>query len=161
MDVATLSDSELARLANAVRVEQDRRQNEALVEKQVIEAVKKIQRAAGTRPRPARPYVQPVGAHDAYTRGDTVVWDGGLWESCLAVNVWPPQSVAGAWARIGDAPTTEPDGDREDAPEWVPGLAMVAGDRVSYQGSVYRVVQGHTAQAGWAPPSVPALFRKI
>ncbi|OFS67509.1 carbohydrate-binding protein [Trueperella sp. HMSC08H06] len=161
MDVAELSDSELAQLANAVRVEQDRRQNEALVEKQIIEAVKKIQLEDGTRPRPARPYVQPVGAHDAYTRGDTVVWDGGLWESQLAVNVWPPQSVAGAWERIGVAPTNEPDGEREGAPEWVPGLAMVAGDLVSYQGSVYRVVQAHTAQVGWEPQAVPALFSKI
>lgn len=161
MDVTTLSDSELARLANAVRVEQERRQNEALVEKQVIEAVKKIQLAAGTRPRPARPYVQPVGAHDAYTRGDTVVWDGGLWESCLAVNVWPPQSVAGAWERIGDAPTTEPDGDREDAPAWAPGLPVHAGDIVAHDGALYRVVQAHTTQAGWEPPAVPALFTRI
>ena len=34
-------------------------------------------------------------------------------------------------------------------------------DRVQYEGKLYRCVQWHTAQAGWEPPKVPALWTEI
>ena len=42
---------------------------------------------------------QPQGAHDAYRRGDRVLYEGRLWESTADGNVWAP-GVAG-WTEVG------------------------------------------------------------
>lgn len=34
------------------------------------------------------------------------------------------------------------------------------GDLREYSGVIYRVLQAHTTQAGWAPPVVPALWAR-
>lgn len=39
-------------------------------------------------------------------------------------------------------------------------LAYKTGDLVTYQGSTYKCLQGHTSQAGWEPPAVPAMWQK-
>ncbi|MEV0009221.1 carbohydrate-binding protein [Streptomyces sp. NPDC047973] len=52
-------------------------------------------------------------------------------------------------------PPTEPDG------TWVAGTSYAAGATVTYGGVTYRCLQGHTAQAGWQPPNVPALWQRI
>ena len=36
-----------------------------------------------------------------------------------------------------------------------------AGERVQHRGVLYKVLQAHTAQAGWEPDAVPALFAKV
>lgn len=46
-------------------------------------------------------------------------------------------------------------------PAWVVGMLCTAGDRLQYDGKLYRVEQTHTSQAGWEPPMVPALFTEI
>lgn len=40
-------------------------------------------------------------------------------------------------------------------------VAYGVGDLVRHDGAVFRVVQAHTSQAGWAPPVVPALFAPV
>jgi protocatechuate 3,4-dioxygenase beta subunit len=42
---------------------------------------------------------------------------------------------------------------------WSPGTSYAAGNQVTYNGATYVCLQGHVAQAGWEPPSVPALWR--
>ncbi|GAA3392341.1 carbohydrate-binding protein [Streptomyces roseoviridis] len=42
---------------------------------------------------------------------------------------------------------------------WAAGTAYRAGDAVTYAGRGYVCLQAHTAQPGWEPPSVPALWR--
>ncbi|MEU7020555.1 carbohydrate-binding protein [Streptomyces sp. NPDC046203] len=42
---------------------------------------------------------------------------------------------------------------------WAVGTAYRAGDTVTYGGRAYVCLQAHTAQPGWEPPSVPALWR--
>ncbi|MEA5358613.1 dioxygenase [Amycolatopsis sp., V23-08] len=42
---------------------------------------------------------------------------------------------------------------------WAAGTAYAAGARVTYGGRDYVCLQGHTAQPGWEPPNVPALWR--
>ncbi|MEU2060308.1 carbohydrate-binding protein [Streptomyces sp. NPDC013455] len=42
---------------------------------------------------------------------------------------------------------------------WTVGVAYRAGDRVTYAGRGYVCLQPHTAQPGWEPPAVPALWR--
>lgn len=44
---------------------------------------------------------------------------------------------------------------------WEPGKAYSAGERVTYDGTLYKVSQAHTSQAGWAPGTAPSLFAEI
>ena len=44
---------------------------------------------------------------------------------------------------------------------WTPGVALKVGTVVAYQNVDYRVIQAHTTQASWTPPSVPALFDRV
>ncbi|MGW4791880.1 carbohydrate-binding protein [Nonomuraea sp. NPDC004297] len=44
---------------------------------------------------------------------------------------------------------------------WAAGTAYAAGATVTYGGATYRCLQGHTAQAGWEPPNVPALWQRV
>ncbi|MEU3295023.1 carbohydrate-binding protein [Streptomyces longwoodensis] len=53
----------------------------------------------------------------------------------------------------GPGPSPSPGG------TWAVGTAYRAGDRVTYAGRAYVCLQAHTAQPGWEPPSVPALWR--
>ena len=43
-------------------------------------------------------------------------------------------------------------------PQWVVGHDYVVGERLQYNGVLYRVVQAHTSQADWTPDITPALF---
>lgn len=44
------------------------------------------------------------------------------------------------------------------ASPWAPNTAYAANDLVTYGGSTYKCVQGHTSLTGWEPPNVPALW---
>ncbi|MCB5165840.1 M20/M25/M40 family metallo-hydrolase [Streptomyces bambusae] len=44
---------------------------------------------------------------------------------------------------------------------WKVGGTYAAGDVVTYEGVRYRCIQGHTANPGWEPPNVPALWGRI
>ncbi|MFJ8045229.1 M28 family peptidase [Kitasatospora sp. NPDC096147] len=44
---------------------------------------------------------------------------------------------------------------------WAAGTTYAAGDVVTYNGVSYRCIQGHTAQVGWEPPIVPALWGRV
>lgn len=46
-------------------------------------------------------------------------------------------------------------------PAWSVGVAYAKDERVQYDGKLYRVVQAHTSQADWTPPTVPALFTEV
>ncbi|GAA0596871.1 carbohydrate-binding protein [Streptomyces crystallinus] len=41
---------------------------------------------------------------------------------------------------------------------WAVGTSYRSGDRVTYGGRTYACLQAHTAQPGWEPPNVPALW---
>lgn len=43
-------------------------------------------------------------------------------------------------------------------PAWVAGTVYAVDERVQYAGTLYRVVQAHTAQEDWTPDVTPALF---
>ncbi|MFF4779201.1 carbohydrate-binding protein [Microtetraspora fusca] len=53
------------------------------------------------------------------------------------------------------SPSTPPGG------TWSAGTTYQAGATVTYGGSTYRCLQGHTAQVGWEPPNVPALWQRV
>ncbi len=46
-------------------------------------------------------------------------------------------------------------------PEWEPGKAYAVGNKLTRVGKLYKAIQAHTAQVGWEPENVPALFTEI
>jgi chitodextrinase len=46
-------------------------------------------------------------------------------------------------------------------PHWNPSAHYEDGDRVCYEGRLYKVKQGHDAQATWNPVDATALFAEI
>lgn len=46
-------------------------------------------------------------------------------------------------------------------PPWSVGKSYTTGDRVQYEGTLYKCVQAHTSQADWTPPATPALWTAV
>lgn len=46
-------------------------------------------------------------------------------------------------------------------PRWSGEAVYELGQRVRYEGSLYRCLQGHTAQSGWTPAAAPSLWAKV
>lgn len=51
-----------------------------------------------------KPWVQPVGAHDAIKKGDRRTFEGHLWESRYDGNVWSPAVLPSWWIDLGVYP---------------------------------------------------------
>ena len=86
--------------------------------------------------------------------GDVLAWDGTLVEVIQAHTAqadWTPDKVP-ALFRIHRTP---------EMTEWQPGIAVKAGEKLTYKGATYEVVQSHRTQAGWEPDRVPSLWRKV
>ena len=86
--------------------------------------------------------------------GDVLAWDGTLVEVIQGHTTqadWTPDKVP-ALFRIHRTP---------EMTEWQPGIAVKAGEKLTYKGATYEVVQSHRTQAGWEPDRVPSLWKKI
>ena len=46
------------------------------------------------------PFVQPMGAADAYSVGDRVTFEGAVWESVIDANVWSPTAYPAGWRKV-------------------------------------------------------------
>ena len=46
-------------------------------------------------------------------------------------------------------------------PAWRVDKTYVTGERVLYDGVLYKVLQDHTSQASWAPDTAPSIFTKV
>jgi protocatechuate 3,4-dioxygenase beta subunit len=66
----------------------------------------------------------------------------------------PPPTTTPPTSTTAPTTATPPGGT-----SWTAGTAYAAGARVTYGGQGYVCLQGHTAQPGWEPPAVPALWR--
>ena len=57
------------------------------------------------------------------------------------------------------------DGEALEAPElfreWDGGAVYETGQRVRYEGILYRCLMDHTAQPGWTPPAAPSLWARV
>lgn len=67
---------------------------------------------------------------------------------------------------IEQAAVSLPDTDAIEAVELFPawngeGVEYAIGDRVSYQGDLYKVIMGHTSQSDWTPDAAVSLFVKV
>lgn len=49
----------------------------------------------------------------------------------------------------------------EFAPEWNLNAGFSAGQRVNYNGTLYKCLQSHTSQASWTPEAAPSLWAKV
>ena len=86
--------------------------------------------------------------------GDVLAWDGTLVEVPQAHTTqadWTPDVVP-ALFRVYRSPAMT---------AWVAGITVAAGERFTFGGATYEVVQAHTTQKGWEPDKVPALWRKV
>lgn len=109
-------------------------------------------------------WVQPVGATDAYNKGDVVEHNGVKWVSDIDANVWEP-GVYG-WTKQSDAtnPTepTEPDTPSADVPDFVQPTgahdAYAKGDKVKYNGKVYESLIDNNV---YSPDAYPAGWKEI
>lgn len=45
-------------------------------------------------------FVQPTGGHDAYKKGDRVMFKGEVWESTIDNNVWSPETYPQGWTKV-------------------------------------------------------------
>ncbi|MFF4416231.1 carbohydrate-binding protein [Streptosporangium sp. NPDC001559] len=61
----------------------------------------------------------------------------------------------------GPSPTPTSTSTQNPGGTWAAGTAYSAGSTVTYGGSTYRCLQGHTAMPGWEPPNVPALWQRV
>lgn len=43
---------------------------------------------------------QPTGAHDAYNKGDRVVYNGSVYESTIDGNSWSPEAYPAGWTLV-------------------------------------------------------------
>lgn len=107
-----------------------------------------------------------------YHEGDVVSYDGKLVRSThQGLNHWEPGTLAfdgRIWEVIGDATETQPEAteDKETteqptALEWKPNIAVKPGERYTFQGDIYEVIQAHTSASHWPPNAVPALYKKV
>lgn len=111
---------------------------------------------------------QPSGAHDAYSAGDIVNYNGTLYQSTINGNAWSPDVYPAGWTVYEAAtepeepkpePEPEPDPEPEEPttyPEWVQPTgahdAYNTGDIVNYNGTLYKsVIDGNV----WAPDAYP------
>lgn len=46
-------------------------------------------------------------------------------------------------------------------PMWSTGTAYAVGDRVQYNGTLYKCIQAHTSQTDWMPSATPALWKTV
>ncbi|MFG3704486.1 carbohydrate-binding protein [Micromonospora sp. NPDC047670] len=61
----------------------------------------------------------------------------------------------------GPTPTPTSTGNPPGGTTWQVGAVYATGATVDYAGVSYRCLQGHTAQPGWEPPNVPALWQRV
>ena len=108
-------------------------------------------------------WVQPVGATDAYNKGDVVEHNGAKWVSDIDANVWEP-GVYG-WTKQGDTQPTEPetpDTPTDNIKDFVQPTGAhdtyAKGDKVRFNGKVYESLIDNNA---YSPSAYPAGWKEI
>lgn len=180
VDVVPMTDSQLTDLQAAIRAEQDRRRAEPHVDSARAELVSDLRDAGTVTGPPAATPETPAGDVPAwaspgtdhlamYLLGDVVAHSGRIWESAHhGLNHWEPGSQGIDWRIWRDiTPVEEPD-EPTDPEEptgpaaWDPqGYPYKVGDRLTYLGVVYEVVQSHTSAGHWTPDVVASLYKVI
>lgn len=108
-------------------------------------------------------WVQPVGATDAYNKGDVVEHNGAKWVSDIDANVWEP-GVYG-WTKQSNPQPTEPETPTpptDNIKEFVQPTgahdSYAKGDKVRFNGKVYESLIDNNA---YSPSEYPAGWKEI
>lgn len=108
------------------------------------------------------PYNQPLGATDAYMKGDKVSFEGAYYQSTIDYNVWSPTAYPQGWTKLDDAgevPEPEPG---DEYPEFVQPTgahdAYNIGDKVTYNGHRYECLTNGNA---YSPDAYPQGWKQI
>lgn len=115
---------------------------------------------------------QPSGAHDCYSSGDIVNYNGTLYQSTIDGNVWSPDVYPAGWtvyeaATAPEEPEPEPEEptpepEPEAYPEFVQPTgahdAYNTGDRVTYNGKVYESTMDGNV---WSPDAYPDGWEEV
>jgi hypothetical protein len=149
MDLTTLTDPDLEALRVDVLNEQDRRRIITEAPARADQLAQQYESIMGDAP--ATPWADLT---DRVGPGQRIVWtDGETY-----------RNISRAWLNTNDTPETYPQGWSQetglppDVAPFIVGEAVKVDDLRAYEGTVYRVLQAHTTQAGWTPPVVPALW---
>lgn len=109
------------------------------------------------------PFSQPLGATDAYMKGDKVSFEGTYYQSNIDYNVWSPTAYPQGWTKldgIGESP--EPGGDDDEYPAFVQPTgahdAYNIGDKVTYNGHRYECTMNNNA---YSPDAYPQGWKQI
>lgn len=105
-------------------------------------------------------FVQPTGAHDVYSAGDKVTYNGKKYESLIDNNAWSPEAYPYGWKLVEES--TGDNTSSDGYPEFVQPTgahdAYSTGDKVIYNGSVYKsLINANT----WSPDAYPAGWELI
>lgn len=66
-----------------------------------VRSIEKMLNGDSVSPGVASDWVQPTGSHDAYMRGDRVIFvDGNVYESLIDANVWSPEVYPAGWRKL-------------------------------------------------------------
>ena len=104
------------------------------------------------------PWVQPLGATDAYKKGDAVTHGGKTWVSDIDANVWEPGVYGWSEQSGGSEGPDEPQGAQEWAQPTGAHDAYGIGDEVTHNGHLWR----STADGNvWAPGTVGAPWEDL
>ena len=125
-------------------------------------------------------WTQPLCAVDAYNLGDIVSYNGKLYKSIIATNVWSPDAYPAGWEEYtestsgGDSgetggsgsETTEPTEPDTPSTETIPDFvqptgahdAYKKGDKVKFEGKVYEsLIDSNT----YSPSDYPAGWKEV
>lgn len=113
---------------------------------------------------------QRTGRHILYTIWQRVVGSEEAFYSCSDID-FGGGGTPGPEPSPDPSPTTSPTSSPSPDPTatptpqpggtWQAGTSYAVGDQVTYDGRTYRCIQAHTAQPGWEPPAVPALWQPV
>lgn len=62
----------------------------------------KIQNQDGSTTEVVKEYIQPTGAHDAYNKGDKVLFKGKIYQSKIDANTFSPEQFADGWEEVAE-----------------------------------------------------------
>lgn len=108
-------------------------------------------------------FSQPLGATDAYMKGDKVSFEGTYYQSNIDYNVWSPTSYLQGWTKLDDVgKSPELGGEDDEYPAFVQPTgahdAYNIGDKVTYNGHRYECVMDGNA---YSPDVYPQGWHQI
>ena len=178
--ISKLTDNDFSQLLSWLPSEEQRRINKVQQEAgktEIVEEMRKtgditsptktkikdIQKGTSTKGIPE--WVNPGTTHSKmYLPGDVVKHNGKIWVSTTQIlNSWEPGATGvydDVWKEVpteavdtnpstGNTETATPE--KPSIPEWKPETSYKRGDKISFQGKIYQLLQDHVSKDYWRP----------